>query len=175
MTIPRPLIEQVTEDLPLNLDVADYERRPIERIRLLVVHHTGADPMLEPAAIARRHTELMEWPGMGYHYYIRGDGRIYQCERLTTISYHTHNLNGISAGIAFAGAFNNAVPPPAQIAAGAGLLAWLLGQLNLHPKAITGHCELRRFHTACPGDQWVMGERWKDMLMAEVRSVVSIR
>ena len=44
-----------------------------------------------------------------------------------------------------------------------------LGELDLPIESIKGHKDL--MGTACPGQQWLMGQKWKAMLYSQVRQV----
>ena len=57
----------------------------------------------------------------------------------------------------------------AQILAGAHLIAWLLKELNLKTNAVEGHRELMQ--TACPGEQWLSGAKWRETLLDAVAKV----
>jgi hypothetical protein len=55
------------------------------------------------------------------------------------------------------------------VRAGAHLVAWLLGELNLPIESIRGHKEL--MSTACPGKQWLQEQKWRTALYSRVRVV----
>lgn len=160
--IVRPLWNNVVYHLPRHANKR-YERRPVSDIAHLVITHSAAPSTVTPAAIARFHVNQMDWPGIGYHYYIDGSGAVFQCNDLTTISYHVREWNSASLSICVGGNFTNDIPNPSQIASTAHLLAWLLQELALPIDAIRGKSEL--IDTQSPGRQWLSGQRWKNLLL----------
>jgi len=87
---------------------------------------------------------------------------------LTTLSTHAGPYSPNSVGIGFAGDFTNAIPTPAQLDAGAQLIAWLLRRFNLQIEAVMGYKEL--INTQSPGLPWDSGARWGDMLKEKIQS-----
>ena len=163
-----PPIEDLIEALPKH-ETEEYETRPLEEIRYLVVHHSAVPAFVGPKTIAAYHVRRHEWPGIGYHFVVAEDGKLYQTNALETKSYHAAKANPYGVGICFLGNFTNRTPPPAQLQAGAHLIAWLMGELNLQTESIRGHKEL--MGTACPGKQWLEGQTWRTGLHGRVRLV----
>ncbi len=158
-------------DAPAHVDMVDrlprdpaqaYPNRPLSDIRYLVIHHTGAPEDVNPHRIAREHVEQNGWPGIGYHYVIGTDGTRYRTQDLTAVSYHAAQFNPAAVGIALAGDWTQAVPPPAQLVAAAVLLAELCADLGLPFSAIRGHREM--VPTGCPGELFLSA--WKPRLVA---------
>jgi N-acetyl-anhydromuramyl-L-alanine amidase AmpD len=166
--IARPAIQDMTARLARH-PTETYETRNRSDIRNVVIHHSAVVPSVGPQAIARYHVTSLDWPGAGYHFFVAADGIIYQAHALEAISYHAAHANPISVGICFLGSFMETVPPAAQLRAGARLVAWLLQELDLGIDDVKGHQEVGS--TACPGDQWLQGRRWKAMLRQEVARV----
>lgn len=71
--------------------------------------------------------------------------------------------------VCFAGDFNKTVPSPAQLEAGARLIAWLLKQLDLTPDAVAGYKELDPGQSD-PGAQWDTGAMWGNQLRAKIQA-----
>jgi hypothetical protein len=165
---PFPLANLVGE-LPRHMSQA-YPLRPIEDIHHLVIHHTGTEPDVDPETLALFHVHRLGWPGIGYHFVIGADGRVAQTHGLMTASFHARQFNASAVGIALAGDYEDAVPPTAQLDACARLCAWLLEGLGLPVEAIEGHREL--VTTTCPGNQWLRGAAWKELLLARVRRLM---
>ena len=134
-----------------------------------MVHHSAVPASVGPTKIAAYHVSRHQWPGIGYHFVVAADGTLYQTNALETKSYHAVRANPYGVGICFLGNFTDAVPPAAQIQAGAHLIAWLMGELDLPISSIRGHKDL--MGTACPGKQWLAGKQWKATLYSEVRKV----
>jgi hypothetical protein len=165
--VVRPLIIDVVYDLPRHAE-RRYETRPLAQIRQLVIHHTAVDPSVDVDAIARKHVDL-GWPGIGYHFVIETDGRIFQTNDLTTVSFHARQANATTLGIAFSGNFDVDVPTGAQLESGGRLCAFLLRELSLPLENVRGH---RAFvATECPGRNWAEGAVWRDRLMEQIESV----
>jgi len=160
--IAQPLADNLVYQLPQHA-TKRYERRQMGDIDRLVITHSAAPSTLKPAVIARFHVNHMGWPGIGYHYYVDGNGAVFQCNDLTTTSYHIREWNPTSLSICVAGNFTSQVPTPAQISSTAHLLAWLLQELDLPMDAVQGKSEL--IDTQSPGRQWLSGQQWKTMLL----------
>jgi N-acetyl-anhydromuramyl-L-alanine amidase AmpD len=143
-----------------------YQTRPPNAIKTLVIHHSAVPPRVGPQQVAAYHVNRLDWPGVGYHFLVGADGIIYQANSVETISYHAANVNPRGVGICFLGDFTKEVPPSPQLLAGAHLVAWLMQELNIALDEVKGHKEL--MGTACPGIQWLEGKNWKQMLHQEV-------
>jgi N-acetyl-anhydromuramyl-L-alanine amidase AmpD len=166
--VSEPPIQDLIESLPKH-KTDEYETRSLEDIRYLVIHHSALPSIVGAKSIAAYHVRRNEWPGIGYHYVVAENGSLYQTNALEATSYHAVKANPYGVGICFLGNFTKTAPPPAQIQAGAHLVAWLLGELDLPIESIKGHRDL--MGTACPGNQWVVGQKWKAMLYGQVRQV----
>jgi hypothetical protein len=170
-TRPAPSIQNITQQLKQHPTLR-YGSRPLSQIDRIVIHHTAIPPTVGAERIAEHRVDNQGWPGIGYHYFITGDGQIQQTNELTTVSYHAGDqYNPVAIGIAFAGNFMQAIPSPAQLEAGAQLIAWLIQQLNLSPQAVYGYKEL--VNTQSPGDQWDTGARWGSQLRQRIQSYLA--
>ena len=150
---------------------ARYPSRPLDHIRQLVIHHTGAPPDVGVEQIAGYHVTTLGWPAIGYHFVIDTDGGVAQTNALATISHHARQYNGSGVGIALVGNFAHSAPSLEQLDGAALLCAWLLRELSLPIESIKGHQEL--VNVACPGDQWLEGARWKFALMDRVEQLLA--
>jgi hypothetical protein len=155
-----------------------YDRRALSQITHLAIHHTATPPTVNPMRIAELHvapdvTRGKEaWPAIGYHYFVHGDGTIDQTNYLETASYHVHRHNMYSVGIVFAGSFmNGKIPTSAQLRSGAHLVAWLMQELGIPLARIWGHREFPDNTTVCPGSEWTLGNRWRDLLFERIEQV----
>lgn len=166
--VSKPAIQDLVEALPKHATLK-YDPRPLSDIQTLVIHHSAVAPTVGPKRIAEYHVNSLNWPGIGYHFLVGEDGIIYQGNCLETVSYHAAKVNPRGVGICFLGNFQKQVPPPAQLRAGAHLIAWLLQELKLDLEVVKGHQEYMQ--TACPGEQWLKGEKWKQMLRREIANV----
>ncbi len=164
-----PAIRDITASLPTHA-TARYDKRTTAAITTVAIHHSAAAGDIPPQNIAAYHVRK-GWPGIGYHFYITGDGTIYQCNTLETISYHAGYANTYSVGICLAGSFMGGTQPPEkQFAAAADLVAYLSRKLNIQSQNIKGHKELPETATACPGSDWIEGVKWKDRFVAQVKA-----
>ena len=165
-TRPAPPIQNIINQLK-HSPTLQFPTRPLSQIDRIVIHHTAVPPTVGAERIAIHRVDSQGWPGIGYHYFITGDGQIQQTNELTTQSTHAGQYDPVAVGIAFAGDFTSAVPSPAQLDAGAQLIAWLLSQLNLSIGAVYGYKEL--VVTQSPGAQWDSGARWGDQLRQRIQ------
>jgi hypothetical protein len=175
--IPQPAIRVMMEQLPKHPTLR-YERRNLSQITHLAVHHTATPPTVNPMRIADLHIApdtsrgKEAWPGIGYHYFVHADGSIDQTNHLETASYHVHRHNLYSVGIVFAGSFmNGKIPTSAQLRSGAHLIAWLMQDLNIPLARVWGHREFPDNTTVCPGSEWTLGNRWRDLLFERIEQI----
>ena len=175
--VPQPAIRNVIDQLPKNPNMR-YERRPLSQITHLAIHHTATPPSITPTRIAELHVAVdpsrgkEAWPGIGYHYFIHADGTIEQTNHLETASFHVHRHNIYSVGIVFAGSFmNGKIPTSAQLRSGAHITAWLMQELNVPLARVWGHREFPDNTTVCPGSEWTLGNRWRDLLFERIEQI----
>lgn len=166
-----PPIEDLSGKLPTH-PTKTYDTRPLSQIKYLVIHHTALGPDVSVERVARYQVDKLDWPGIGYHYYIASDGTVYQTNPLETVTYHAQDQNPESVGVAFAGNFNDAAPPAVQLENGARLIVYLLQQLSLGVDSVKGLSELVPASQS-PGKQWLEGRKWKDMLLFQVEILLS--
>jgi len=132
---------------------------PMERIRKITVHHTGMVTYPTPRSEMARHLRSIQrnhfargWAGIGYHYVIDSDGRIWEGRSIEYQGAHAgnHELNRGNIGIALTGDFNQQRLPFAQREALGQLLAVLAGRYRIPEERIYGHGTVR--NTECPGE-----------------------
>lgn len=174
---PQPAMRTIVDQLPRHPTLR-YERRPLGQITHIAIHHTATPPTMGPRRIADLHVSpdasrgKEAWPGIGYHYFIHADGTIDQTNLLETASYHVYKHNMYSVGIVFAGSFmNGKIPTSAQLRSGAHLVAWLMQELNVPLARVWGHREFPDNSTVCPGSEWTLGNRWRDLLFERIEQV----
>jgi len=166
-----PAIEDLTSSLPTHASKT-FSTRPLSQIDYLIIHHTATRADLPAERIARYQVEQQDRPGIAYHFYITGDGVVYQTNRLETVSNHAYGRSDVGVGIAFAGNFGQAIPTPAQLDSGARLIAYLTQQLSLGIESIKGLKEFVPTHQS-PGEQWLEGQKWKEMLLSKVETILA--
>ena len=162
-----PPIQNITNQLKRDPN-KQFPTRPLSEIQMIVIHHTAVAPTVGADRIAEHRVDKQGWPGIGYHYFVTQDGQIQQTNELTTVATHAGSYNPLAIGVCFAGDFTQTGPTPAQIDAGAQLIAWLLRQFNLSLQAVFGYKEL--VNTQSPGLQWDSGLRWGDQLRQKIEA-----
>ncbi|UCC63572.1 MAG: N-acetylmuramoyl-L-alanine amidase, partial [Anaerolineae bacterium] len=168
LRIPQPVWQDVADSLPKHPSKR-YATRRLEAIEHIVVHHSAIPPTVGPQRIAEYHVNNLDWPGIGYHFVIDDQGVIYRTNAMETVSYHAGNINRTGVGVCFLGNFTDDVPTQPQLESGGKLAAWLVQELKLTRDEIQGHKEF--MNTQCPGRQWLEGQRWKEMLLAQVQAI----
>ena len=143
--IMKQKIINITDQLPKGS--RSYPKRNLSQIVRFVVHHS-ATTTGTPQEYAKYHVESHGWPGIGYHFVIQKDGKIYQTNALETISYNVESYNAGTVGICLTGNFENETLQAPQKDA----LVWLLRDLvtQLGAKPILPHSAFKA--TKCPGD-----------------------
>ncbi len=160
----RPPIQNIVERLPR--DAARYVLRSSNSVEYIVINCTGMEPGVPLQRIAESH--MPDWPGILYDFCVDEGGIIYQTQPLdevveTNLPYLSHAIN-----VAFSGIFDHSVPDPAQLYAGAQLIAWLLDRFpRTSVDQIMGLSEF--VDHVSPGEQWMDGLNWKHDLIVAVR------
>ncbi|MFZ1267253.1 MAG: peptidoglycan recognition family protein, partial [Anaerolineae bacterium] len=165
----RPDLRDVSAQLPRHA-TARYATRSLNAIRRVVVHHTVTRDNVTPERIAQVQISQGR-AGITYHFLITGDGTIFQTNALDTVSEQTVTpaVNADGVAVAFAGNFTDVPPTAAQISSGARLVAWLLQELKLTADVVVGRSELE--NVGSPGRQWLMGARWKEILLQAMQQL----
>ena len=190
--VNKPAMTDVVDSLPKHPTLPPYDRRT-SPVRRVVVHHTDTPTTMTVRQIADYHVNgerrdangnlvKAQWPGIGYHYVIGPDGTIYQTNRAETRSYHAGQANNDSVGISLIGRFmkrnwdgtpippEKQLPSPAQMDSVSRLIAWLMKEHGISSvEKIVGHKEV--METSCPGDQWLNGANWKQLLQQRVEAI----
>lgn len=118
----------------------------------IILHHAGVTSAT-PESIHNYHKSL-GWCGIGYNYYIRKDGTIYNGRPIDCIGAHTVGYNNKSVGICFEGNFETETMSAAQKAAGKQLIKYVK---SFYPNAVLKkHKDLDA--TACPGKNFPYAE-----------------
>lgn len=187
-----PMMVMAAEAQPVMLDTAGWEaidyrggvnpealanrNRRAGNPDLIVFHHTAMSSKLGFQAIVDEFLVNKGW-STGYHCVIMPDGAIKPFCRWDRVGNHAKGINNRSLGVAFHGNFHldpndkysnadghfgNQAPTPAQLAAGARLVAlWahLYDDIKLDfTTHILPHREAMPGHTVCPGDHFPIAE-----------------
>ena len=119
---------------------------------LIALHHAAAKEC-SPEEINQWHLNN-GWCGIGYHFIIRKDGKIYRGRPENVVGAHATNFNSTSIGICFEGDCRYTRPTDAQIKAGKELVSYLKQKYNI--TQVKRHSELS--NTSCPGSQFPFNE-----------------
>lgn len=168
-SVARPAMKDIVDQL-VKHPTKTYGTRQLRAITHICIHHSAVSAAVPVENVAKYHVQDQDWPGIGYHYYVKPDGAIYQTQRIETVSWHVSHNNDYSVGICVAGDFTYAPPPQIQIDAAARLVAWLMQELSLPEQNILGHKEFPDNDTSCPGETWLKRMTWKNMLLESVRA-----
>lgn len=96
-----------------------------------------------------------KWSGIGYHYVIKQDGKIYEGRPEDCVGAHCTNHNSLSIGIAYVGGVDSTgkakdTRTPEQKKALVELVKHLLQKYKLTPNQVYGHYQLCNNKKACP-------------------------
>lgn len=155
--------ENITDQLTKS---GSYQKRSLNDITDITVHHS-ASLNGEPEAYARHHVYNNGWPGIGYHYVIQPDGKIYQVNELDSVSYHNGYNNTNAIGICLTGNFNIEDPKKAQLVS----LRKLIRNLKIKIpsiKYVVGHKQVTS--TSCPG-QYMDLDSLRKLTLSKNRSL----
>lgn len=110
----------------------------------IILHHRAGN-----GDVMSIHTQHLNqgYAGIGYHYYVRKDGRIYSGRPVGAIGSHCLNYNNKSVGICFEGNFENENMEKIQKNAGTELINHLQ---NMYKSAVV-ICHKNVNATSCPG------------------------
>ena len=115
-----------------------------QKTNYIILHHRAGDG--DVMSIHEDHLNK-GWSGIGYHFYIRKDGTIWQGRPIDKFGSHALDYNGESVGVCFEGNYESETMADVQIKSGKELVSYLK---ELYPNAVVGyhkeHCA-----TACPG------------------------
>ena len=115
--------------------------------KFIVIHHSE---VTTPHTVKDIHQWHLKhgWAGIGYHYYIRKDGEIYEGRPHDSVGAHAKGHNKESVGVCFEGDFNKETMNDKQLNASVMLLSLL--SLAYDDAEILGHHKLDNEKT-CPG------------------------
>lgn len=115
------------------------------KVTKIVMHHIAAKQM----TVEQIHNIHLKngWAGIGYHYYIRKDGTVYEGRPIEYIGGHCLGQNSISVGIALEGDFRYEQPTDKQIQSAKETIKKII---KIYPtiKQVYNHKDL--YPTACP-------------------------
>lgn len=118
-----------------------------------IIHHAAA----KSASVEQIHQWHLGngWSGIGYHFYVCKDGKVYRGRPIDAIGSHCTGNNSDSIGICFEGNYDFEMMPNEQWKSGIELLHYL-GEKYPTVKVINGHKAYKA--TACPGKYFPLSE-----------------
>lgn len=143
--------------------------RPLSDIQYLAIHHTATENAQTPQDIADIHINKNGWGGIGYHFLVDKDGKVFYVGDISTARANVSNMNEKVIGIGLIGNFTEGrVPSAEQLSSTRILCNFLISDLTDLPnvsswEAVKGHKELPGQATVCPGDTW---KDWKQELLS---------
>ena len=131
-----------------------WDRRTDE-IDYIAVHHSVTIHEATADDIALLH-KARGWNGIGYHFVVTKDGKVWYVGDVGTARANVANMNEKVIGICMVGDFTKHLPSDEQITSTYLLCSFFIEQPNwpnLHSwKNVVGHKDLKA--TACPGSSW---------------------
>jgi N-acetyl-anhydromuramyl-L-alanine amidase AmpD len=121
---------------------------------LLVLHHSGTSTRQTVNQIHNYHKNTNGWAGIGYHFYVRTNGDIWQGRPLDYVGAHAYGFNDNSIGICFEGNFEVETMSDAQKESGKWLVTYIKDSYPI--EKVVGHRDLMA--TACPGKNFPFDE-----------------
>lgn len=84
------------------------------KVLLVILHHRAGNGDIESI-----HTQHLKngWAGIGYHFYIRKDGTVYEGRPIAYVGSHCKGNNSCSIGVCLEGDFRKEVPTLEQLKA----------------------------------------------------------
>ena len=131
-----------------------WERKSTE-VKCLAIHHPVTIHEATPDDIALFH-KLRGWGGVGYHFIITKDGKVWYVGDVSTARANVADMNEKVIGICMVGNFTKYLPSDEQIKSAHLLCKFFIDQPNWPNLKdwdnVVGHKELDK--TLCPGDSW---------------------
>lgn len=128
--------------------------RNIADIKRIILHNSGVTVLQTIETIHNYHKNTRGYAGIGYHFYIRKDGTIYEGRPVEYVGAHARNNNSDSIGICFEGKFDEEIMPEVQLKAGQELVEYLKEQYNI--TKVQKHSDV--CNTSCPGANFPFDE-----------------
>lgn len=133
-------------DERLEMNSSQLKARPLNKIYLIILHHTAGRGMTVQE-INKMHKTKNKWAGIGYHFYIRQDGSVFKGRDIKYIGAHCAGNNSSSIGIALEGDFRKDKPTKEQLKSAKTLVQKLMSE-NKSIKRVLNHNDL--YSTQCP-------------------------
>lgn len=121
----------------------------------IILHHAEAKSA-SVEEVNRWHLER-GWTGIGYHFYIRKDGKVYRGRPEWAVGAHAQGHNSRAIGICCEGSYMTETMPAAQLAALKALIAEMMAKYK--GAKLLRHCDVNS--TDCPGRNFPWAEAQK--------------
>lgn len=146
-------VRDLRRTLPVNPAVP-WKDREQTAVKMIVVHHAAGALSATSEGIANYHIGK-GWPGMAYTFYVKPDGVVDFCHRITQIGTHAGKVNPYSLGICLAGNWSKMEPTALMV----NRLYLTIGVLQAYYHAHFGYTLEVVPHraltaTVCPGLAW---------------------
>lgn len=133
---------------------SNYTTRAITDIKRIILHHSGVSVLQTIETIHNYHKNTRGYAGIGYHFYVRKDGSIYEGRPINFVGGHAYGSNSDSIGICAEGDYNNETMPDAQKNALKELVAYLKDKYGI--TKVQAHRDVCA--TSCPGKNYPFTE-----------------
>jgi hypothetical protein len=139
----------------------------------IIVHHSGVTVLQTVQTIHDYYLHRTDdnYSGIGYHYYIRKDGTVWQGRPENTVGAHCYHNNFESIGICFEGNFETEKMNNTQYTVGIALIKDIL--IRYKNLAIKKHKDFNA--TDCPGKNFPFAEMAKQAIAVPVKQVVIVK
>ena len=140
-------------------------------INMIVLHHADAST----CSVKDIHWWHIKngWSGIGYHYFVSKQGKVFKGRPDDTIGSHAKGYNSTSLGICFEGRYSKEIMPQEQIQAGKELVEYLKKKYNI--KKVVRHKDLMA--TDCPGSLFpfeeIVGGEKENLVLSFQRAAVA--
>lgn len=118
----------------------------------IVIHHTAGDENGKVSDIATIHMKKNKWNSIGYHFFIAGDGTVYQLRNSDESNVpHAVGYNNNCVAICIAGNFSEKECPKKLWDITLKLTRQMMKRYNINVNHVLAHRELPNNNTECCG------------------------
>lgn len=128
----------------LQFNMSKLQKLVPNKVLLVVLHHRAGNGTVESI-----HTQHLKngWAGIGYHFYIRKDGTVYEGRPIAYVGSHCKGNNSCSIGVCLEGDFRKEIPTTEQLRAVKDVYV-LVKKTYKNIYKMVNHRDL--FKTSCP-------------------------
>ena len=135
---------------------SNMTKRNLSNIKRIILHHTGETVLQSVERIHEIHKNSNGWAGIGYHFYVRKDGKIYEGRPLDCVGAHATNNNSDSIGICAEGNYEIEIMGDIQKNSTKELVASLKADKRFTINKVQKHGDVQA--TSCPGKNYPFDE-----------------